>query len=66
MLPYPSSAFSPEAGFSGSLVMKDQVEVCSLSRGVIWSCDSTPIHPIISTLPYPHSFRLILRITFLA
>jgi len=26
--------------------MKDQVEVCSLSRGVIWSRDSTPIHPI--------------------
>jgi hypothetical protein len=34
-LPYLSSAFSPEVGFSGSLVMKDQVEVCSLSRGVI-------------------------------
>src|SRR5262249_16190456 len=49
MLPYPSSAFSPYVGFSGSFVMRDQVEVCSLSCGVILSRDSTPIHPLTAS-----------------
>ena len=58
MLPYLSSAFSLDVGFSGSLVMRDQVEVCSLSCGVILSDDLTPIHPITgwpSLVPPSHT-----------
>jgi hypothetical protein len=34
------------AGWSGSLMMKDQMEVGSLSRGVMLSLDSTPIQSV--------------------
>jgi hypothetical protein len=44
-------------GSSNSLVMKDRMEVCSLSRGVILSGDATPVCPITGQLSlFPSSF----------
>src|SRR5262245_7712618 len=33
-------------GWPRSLVIKDQMDVCSLARGVMWPVGSIPIHPI--------------------
>src|SRR6266516_38596 len=44
-------------GYSSALARKDQREVCPLSRGVMFSCVSTPIHPITGWLSLsPSSF----------
>ena len=66
-------------GLPSSLVKKDQVEVCSLSRRMMLPEDAIPILPItgrhlsctdkyrafaFSTLPYPQPYRLALRLAF--
>jgi len=75
----PSSAFPLESGLPNSLVTSDQVEVCPLSRGVMypWGCAHgtaarfTPCPPhyreafASSTILYPQAHRLTLRLAFL-
>ena len=65
----PSFALFPFSVRQTSLVMKDLVEVCPLSRGVV-AIGSTPIHSIteqafaFSTFLCPHLYRLPLRVAF--
>ncbi len=63
------SCFSSYEGSINSLVMKDQVEVCLLSHRIM----SLSLNPYpasyrsafaFSTVPYPHPYRLPLRVAF--
>src|SRR5262245_30026066 len=46
-----------ESVSQGSLMAEDPDEVCTLSGGVMWSCDATPIQPVTGWLPLsPRSF----------